>query len=118
MLNPVVDLPAGVFGLMASGTVIAQDIEQALLLAQTEPLRDGFLLFVDPDLDGYLVEIIRALDTASTAPSPAFRRWALVLPDNMISQPDQHGRKGGAELFPQSRRQQAIEWAAGASKVM
>lgn len=117
MLNPVVDLPHGVFGLKASGTVVEQDIAQALLLAQVEPLRDGFLLFVDPDLDGYLVEIIRALDAASTAPSPVFRRWGLVLPDDIISQADQHKSNVGAEIFPQSRRQQAIEWAAGASEV-
>jgi hypothetical protein len=115
MLNPVVDLPASVFGLKASGTVIAQDIAQAFLLAQAEPLRDGFLLFVDPDLDGYFAEIVSALDTASAAPSPAFRRWGLVLPDDMVSQADQYRTGGQVEIFPQSRRQEALEWATGAS---
>lgn len=115
MLNPVVDLPAGVFGLKANGTVIAQDIAQALLLAKAEPFRKGFLLFVDPDLDGYLAEIVSALETASAAPSPAFRRWGLVLPDDMVSQADQLRTREQLEIFPQSRRQEALEWVIGSS---
>lgn len=114
MLDPVAGLPAGVIGLTANGTVIAQDVAQALLLAKAGPAAaSGFILFVDPDLDGYLAEIVSALETAAAAQPPQYRRWALVVPDAAVSEAEQY--KGGGEptVFPCSRRQEAVSWASG-----
>lgn len=109
MLDPVDGMPSGVVGLTATGTVIAQDVAQALLLAKSA---SAFILFVDPDLDGYLSEIVSALETAAAAQPPRFKRFALVVPDGVLSEAGQY--KGGAEphVFPLSRRQDALAWAS------
>ncbi len=111
MLDPVDGMPSGVFGLTATGTVIAQDVAQALVLAKPA---SAFILFVDPDLDGYLSEIVSALETAAAAQPPRFKRWALVVPDGVLSEADQYMHGLEPRVFPQSRRQDAVAWASGA----
>lgn len=115
MLEPVADLPAGVIGLRANGTVIAQDILQALVLAIAAPDVDkifGLILFVDPDLDGYLSEIVSGLDKASETEPALFHRWALVVPDDAVSEAEQYRGQGKLNVFPQNRRDDAIAWVA------
>ncbi len=112
MLDPVAGLPPAVFGLTANGTVIAQDIEQALRLAKPAQA-SGFVLFVDPDLDGYLSEIVSALETAAATRPPQFQRWALVVPDRVVSEAEQYRGGGEPRVFPQHRRQDAVSWATG-----
>jgi hypothetical protein len=113
MLDPVCDLPAGVVGLRANGTVIAQDLSQALVLVKATQSADenfGLIVFVDPDLDGYLSEIISALDKASEAVPAQFQRWALVVPDDVVSQAEQYRVDGKTRIFPQSCSQDALAW--------
>jgi hypothetical protein len=116
MLNPVIDLPAGVVGLRANGTVIAQDISQALILARTAPEADksvGLILFVDPDLDGYLSEIVSGLGAESQANPALFQRWALVVPDDVVSEVEQFRTADKLRIFPQSRSSDALSWVSG-----
>lgn len=113
MLDPVAGLPIGVFGLTANGTVIAQDITQALARARAEPRKQsGLIVFVDPDLDGYLSEIVSALDKASGAEPAQFINWALVVADDAISEAEQFRERGKLRIFAQSRRGDALAWAA------
>jgi hypothetical protein len=114
MLNPISDLPAGVVGLRAQGTVIAEDVSQALVVAKGAPgAGDGLILFIDPDLDGYLSEIFAALDNASQSEAPPFQRWALLAPDGVVKEAE-HFRSGSeVQIFPQSRRDDALAWVAG-----
>ncbi len=113
MLDPVAGLPTGVLGLTANGTVIAQDITQALRLADGEPRsRNGLIVFVDPDLDGYLSEIVAALDTASEIEPAQFERWALVLADDAIDEAEQFRQRGKLRIFAQSRRGDALAWVS------
>lgn len=116
MLEPVFDLPAGVVGLCAQGTVIAEDVSQALVTAKGAPgAGDGLILFVDPDLDGYLSEIVAALDNASqTEPSP-FQRWVLLAPDGVVKEAEQFRSGSKLKIFPQSCRDDALAWVAGQS---
>lgn len=114
MLEPVFELPAGVVGLRALGTVIAEDVSQALVIAKGAPgAGDGLILFVDPDLDGYLSEIVSALDNASQTEPPPFQRWALLAPDGMVTEAKQFRSGSRLEIFPQSQRDDALAWAAG-----
>lgn len=114
MLEPVSDLPSGVVGLRAQGTVIAGDISEALVIAKAAPGGDGgLIIFVDPDLDGYLSEIIAALDTASQAAPPLFLRWALLAPDGVVQEAEQLRSGSKLKIFPLSRRDDALAWAAG-----
>jgi hypothetical protein len=102
MLKPIIDLPAGVVGLRADGVVIAQDLSQALLLAKATPNLDksvGFILFVDPDLDGYLAEIVSELDKESQT-EPA------------IFQAEQYRSADKLRIFPQSRSGDALAWVS------
>jgi hypothetical protein len=113
MLDPITDLPAGVVGLRANGTVIAQDVSQALTLASVEADRTyGLIVFVDPDLDGYLAEIVAALDMASEAEPALFQQWALVVPDDFVSEAEQYRGAGRLKVFPQSRRNDALAHVA------
>lgn len=113
MLEPVANLPVGVVGLRANGTVIAQDVAQALVLARAAPGADkiyGLIVFVDPDLDGYLSEIVSELDKAPDAEPTPFQRSALVVPDNVISEAELHRAGGKLSIFPQSRWRDALTW--------
>jgi hypothetical protein len=113
MLDPIIDLPAGVVGLRANGTVIAQDISQALTLASAAADRSrGLIVVVDPDLDGYLAEIVAALDKASEAEPALFQQWALVVPDDVVSEAEQYRGAGKLSVFPQSRRNDALALVA------
>jgi hypothetical protein len=115
MLKPIIDLPAGVVGLRADGVVIAQDLSQALLLAKATPNLDksvGFILFVDPDLDGYLAEIVSELDKESQTEPAIFQRWALVVPDDVISEAEQYRSADKLRIFPQSRSGDALAWVS------
>ncbi len=114
MLDKVNGLPDGVVGLRANGVVIAQDISQALALMPTGP--DGSLsliVYIDPDLDGYLAEIVSALDKAAGSERPGlFQRWALVAPDGVVSEAEGYREAGKLRIFPQSRSAEALGWAA------
>jgi hypothetical protein len=115
MLEPVPDLPHGVVGLKAKGIVIAQDIAQALLRARKAPdagSNVGFVLFIDPDLDGYLAEIVSGLSAESEAESPSFQRWALVAPDGVISEVERYQAAAGLRIFAQSRSHDAVAWVS------
>ncbi|MEK4034843.1 hypothetical protein WOA01_18470 [Methylocystis sp. IM2] len=113
MLDVVAGLPIGVFGLTANGTVIAQDITQALERARAESQKQsGLIVFVDPDLDGYLSEIVSALDKASGAEPAQFFNWALVVADDAVSEAEQFRERGKLRIFAQSRRGDALAWAA------
>ena len=81
MLGSVAGLPDGVLGLKANGTVIAPDVAQALDVLQAEAQgARGLVVFLDPDFDGYLAELVAGLGSASSVDQPLFRKWALVLP--------------------------------------
>jgi peroxiredoxin len=70
------------------------------------------IVFVDPDLNGYLVEIVSALDSASEAEPARFQRWALVVPDDVVSQARQYRGVGKLRVFPESRRRDALAGVA------
>jgi hypothetical protein len=114
MLDRAADTPAGVVGLVANGTVIAQDVSQALAAVDPRGEKRGLIVFVDPDFDGYLSELVSGLDKASSAASPMFQRWALVVPDGVLDEARLH--RGGAvlKIFPRSRRDEACAFAQGA----
>jgi hypothetical protein len=115
MLERVNNLHPQIIGLKASGTVIGQDILQAIVLTQKE--KDvgqalGVILDVDPDLDGYLSEIVSELDTLSQGERALFQRWALVVPDEVVSEAEQYRTGKALTIFPHSKRSEAIVWAA------
>jgi hypothetical protein len=114
MLDPVIDLPAGVVGLRANGTVIAQDISQALVLARASPDADKrvLIVFVDPDLDGYLSEIVSELGKESQAEPALFQRWALVVPDDVLSEAEQYRTAEKLRIFPQRHSNDALAWVS------
>ncbi len=113
MLDPVAGLPKGVLGLTANGTVIAQDIAQALDRARAAPdAANGLIVFIDPDLDGYLSEIVSALDKASEADPPRFDRWALVVADDAVDEAEQFRERGKLRIFPRSRHGDALAWVS------
>jgi len=114
MLDPVIDLPAGIVGLKANGTVIAQDISQALVLVRSTPADKnvGLILFVDPDLDGYLSEIVSELGKESQATPALFQRWALVVPDDIVSEAEQYRVADQLRIFPQSHKSDALAWVS------
>jgi len=114
MLNAISNLPTGVVGLSAQGTVIAKDVSQALVIAQSAPgAGGGLIVFVDPDLDGYLSEIVAALDTASQSEAPPFQRWALLAPDGVVKEAEQFRSGSKLKIFPQSCRGDALAWVGG-----
>jgi hypothetical protein len=114
MLDPVIGLPAGVVGLKANGTVIAQDVAQALVLVRTSPADKnvGLILFVDPDLDGYLSEIVSELGKESKAAPALFQRWALVVPDDVVSEAEQYRAADQLRIFPHSHSSDALAWVS------
>jgi hypothetical protein len=113
MLDSVAGLPDGVLGLKANGTVIAQDVAQALGLLRADASgARGLIVFLDPDFDGYLSELVAGLGAGSSVDQPLFRKWALVLPDDMIAEATQLGGAGNVRIFPQSRHPDALAWVA------
>jgi hypothetical protein len=113
MLASVAGLPAGVVGLTANGTVIAQDVAQALDVLQAETRgAGGLIVVVDPDFDGYLSELVAGLSAAASGDKPLFAKWALVLPDAMVPEATQLGGGEKVTIFPASRREAAIAWTA------
>ena len=113
MLGSVAGLPDGVLGLKANGTVIAQDVAQALDLLRAEARgAHGLIVFLDPDFDGYLSELVAGLGAASSVDKPLFRKWALALPDDMVAEATQFGGAGKVSVFPESRRAEALAWIA------
>jgi hypothetical protein len=119
MLDPVIGLPAGVVGLRANGTVIAQDVSQALVLARAAPDADksvGLILFVDPDLDGYLSEIVSELGKESQAEPTVLQRWALVVPDDVLSEAEKYRVADKLRIFSQSHSNDALAWVGQAMK--
>jgi hypothetical protein len=116
MLDSVSDLPPGVLGLTATGTVIAQDVAQALNLLRGDAYgAGGLVVFVDADFDGYLSELVAGLGEASGVDKPLFGRWALVLPDDMVAEATQLGGAGKVSVFPRSRRADALAWVAASA---
>jgi len=119
MFEPGGELPNGVLALRASGTVIAQDVPEAVaLLAGTRPeLKErGLVVFVGPDFDGYLAELVRGLEEEAAKGNAPFARWALVVEDDKMGEVHQFGRfaaEGNFRVFQESVRQSALEWAAG-----
>ena len=114
MLSSITGLPSHIVGLTANGTVIAQDVAQALDVLRAERRgASGLIVFVDPDFDGYLSELVAGLVTASGADAPLFEKWALVLPDDMVTEATQLGGGGKLDILPQSRHQDALAWITG-----
>jgi hypothetical protein len=116
MLEPLTDLPAGVVGLRAIGTVLAEDVAAAITAAAAAPGHaptKGMVVLIDPDFDGYLAELVRGLATAAVAPAPAFARFALIAPDGVVSEARSHGGDFAMRIFPASRHAEALAFAAG-----
>jgi hypothetical protein len=115
MLEPLTDLPAGVCGLRALGTVVAADVAAAIAgaaAASGHATTKGLVVVIDPDFDGYLAELVRGLATAAAAPAPAFARFALIAPDGVVSEARAHGADA-PRIFPASQRADALAFAAG-----
>jgi hypothetical protein len=84
MLERVPGAPAGTLALRASGTVIASDVGAALdatLGAANAAM--GLAVIIDPDFDGYLVELARGLTNASLAHKQLVRIAVIADADQM-----------------------------------
>jgi hypothetical protein len=118
VLEPMTGLPDGIAGLKAFGTVVEQDVPQAVALVAADrraPARTGLAVFVARDFDGYLAELLRGLENAAGGDAP-FARWALIVGDDEIGEADLYGKSLAGEklrVFPDSERQTALEWLAG-----
>ena len=89
MFEPVREVPKGVTGLRATGTVIEQDVKEAVALAAaaTQGSKShGLVVFVGLDFDGYLAELVRGLKNEAAENSAQFARWALVVKDDLIEE--------------------------------
>ncbi len=68
MLERIQEAPADTLALRASGTVVASDVGAALEAALgPSKAATGLAVVIDPDFDGYLVELARGLTDASLA---------------------------------------------------
>jgi hypothetical protein len=115
MLERVKNPHPRIIGLKESGAVIAQDISQAIFLTQKEAdaaQAIGLIVDVDPDLDGYLSEIVSELDTLSQGETTLFQGWALVVPDEVVSEAEQDREGKALTIFPHSKRSEAIAWVS------
>ena len=119
MFEPVREVPKGVTGLRATGTVIEQDVKEAVALAAaaTQGSKShGLVVFVGLDFDGYLAELVRGLKNEAAENSAPFARWALVVKDDLIEEVRQYGsftKDSHLRVFTESARPSALEWVAG-----
>lgn len=108
----------GIQQLSATGTILAGDV--AKLFGASDLNLDatrGFLLVIGPDFDGYLSELAKGLERASTHLSDAQRHMAVVMTDGMLHEASLTGLKeDGATLrtFPADAKQAAIDWLQSA----
>jgi hypothetical protein len=120
LFRPVGDLSNNVSGLRASGTVVEQDVReavaQAAAAAKDTSTHRGLVVFVDPEFDGYLAELIRGLEREAAQNPASFARWALVVKDDVVEEASQFGSfiaDSNLRVFPDSARTSALEWVAG-----
>ena len=116
MFEPLGELPEGLSGLRASGTIVERDVTEAVASAAKAMQGSkgrGLVVIVGPDFDGYLAELVRGL--AKEAAVAPFARYALVVKDDELDEVRQYGCFGADNLrvFGERARQSAIEWAAG-----
>ena len=119
MLERIPDAPADTLALRASGTVVASDVGAALdaALGPTIPAT-GLTVVIDPDFDGYLVELARGLTEASLAHKNLVRIAVVADPDQM-----EGAKLAGFDvsavpirLFPLPQERAAFEWTSAARR--
>lgn len=119
MLEQVADAPVGTLALRASGTVIASDVGAALNAALgAGDVAIGLAVIIDPDFDGYLVELARGLTDASLAHKKLLRIAVIADPDQM-----EGATLAGFDisavpirLFPIPDEKAALEWTSAARR--
>jgi hypothetical protein len=119
MLERVQDAPAHSFGLRASGTVMARDIEAAIRAALgPSEAAAGLVIVIDPDFDGYFAELARGLTNASLA-HKALVRLAVVTDAERMEEARLSGFDASpvpVRLFAEADERGALNWAAAARR--
>lgn len=105
MISPISGLPSGVTGLSARGTVLAQDVAQALRLVAA---RGRLAVEVDPDFDGYMSELVKGVKGACEGGS--LHACALIVPGGMVAEAREQGDGGSFRVFAGSERAEALAW--------
>jgi hypothetical protein len=120
MLEPVGDLPRNVKGLRATGTVVERDVGQAVASAAATEAgahkNDGFVVFLAPEFNGYLAELIRGLKGEAEREPPLFTRWAFIVNDDVVDEMLQYGQFAAASnfrVFSDYEQTKALKWVAG-----
>ncbi len=119
MLERIPDAPADTLALRASGTVVASDVGAALDAALGPTIAaTGLAVVIDPDFDGYLVELARGLTEASLAHKNLVRIAVVADPDQMAG-----AKLAGFDvsavpirLFPMPQERAAFEWTSAARR--
>jgi hypothetical protein len=119
MLERVQDAPAHTLALLASGTIVARDIETAIEagLGQSEAAT-GLVIVIDSNFDGYFTELARGLKNASLAHKNLVKLAVVTDADRM-----EEAKLSGFEvsavpirLFVEADRKVALDWAAAARR--
>lgn len=105
MMSPISGLPAGIAGLSARGTVLAQDVAQALKLVVAG---SRLVVEVEPAFDGYMSELVGGLKDACEGGS--LRACALVVPEGMLAEAREPGDGGNFRVFAAGARAEALAW--------
>jgi hypothetical protein len=109
--------PPQTLALLASGTVMAGDVEAAINAAVGEAAT-GLVVVIAPDFDGDFAELARGLASAALAHKPLVKLAVVIDPDEMDG-----ARLNSFEASPVRIRQfaradtnSALEWAAAARR--
>src|SRR5579871_1068828 len=119
MLERIPEAPADTLALRASGTVVASDVD-AVLESALGPSNaaTGLAVVIDPDFDGYLVELARGLTHASLAHKNLVRIAVVADAEQM-----EGARLAGFDvsavpirLFTSPDERAAFEWTSAARR--
>ena len=111
--------PADTLAVRASGTVVASDVGAALdeALSHTNAAT-GLAVVIDPDFDGYLVELARGLTSASLAHKNLVR-IAVVADADQMEEAKVAGFDVSAvpiRLFTMLEEKAAFQWTSAARR--
>jgi hypothetical protein len=121
MLERLSDAPDRTIGLKASGTVMAQDIEDAIAGLSADlgaSAAAGVIVEIDHDFDGYFAELARGLTSASLA-HRTLVKLAVVMDGDRLNEARLSGFDRAAapvRLFVAADRMTAFSWAAAARR--
>lgn len=109
MISSMSGLPRGITGLSVRGTVLAQDVDQALRMVTPA---GRLAVSVEPEFDGYMAELVRGVTSACAGGTLA--ACALIVPEGMLAEAREQGEGPRMRIFASGARDAALAWLAGA----